>query len=163
MVEDGDGFAGFDKDTLEKIGVLLGHMAVTDGVGPALNYATAFLTLYRDSGSPIETHLAGILAAMHAAGRVTVKAQAEILTYRCDFLITHSGFKIPGIVVECDGHAFHERTREQAARDRKRDRDMQNAGYIVLRFTGSEIRSNIEVVSKDLNTAIKSAKGRGNG
>lgn len=42
-------------------------------------------------------------------------------------------------VIECDGHDFHERTKEQAARDRKRDRDMLAKGAIVIRFTGSEI------------------------
>ena len=34
------------------------------------------------------------------------------------------------IAVECDGHEFHEKTKQQAARDKARDRD---------RFTGSEI------------------------
>lgn len=43
------------------------------------------------------------------------------------------------LVVECDGHEFHERTREQATRDKNRDRELLNAGYPVMRFTGSEI------------------------
>lgn len=45
------------------------------------------------------------------------------------------------VVVECDGHAFHEQTPEQAARDKSRDRDLLNRGYPVMRFTGSEIVS----------------------
>lgn len=43
------------------------------------------------------------------------------------------------ILVECDGHEFHEKTKEQAARDKSRDRDLQAAGFPVYRFTGSEI------------------------
>lgn len=43
------------------------------------------------------------------------------------------------IAVECDGHDFHERTREQAERDKRRDRDLQVEGWLVARFTGSEI------------------------
>lgn len=43
------------------------------------------------------------------------------------------------LVVECDGHDFHERTSEQAARDKSRDRVLLNFGYPVMRFTGSEI------------------------
>ncbi|MBE7157819.1 MAG: DUF559 domain-containing protein [Rhodospirillales bacterium] len=43
------------------------------------------------------------------------------------------------LVVECDGHEFHERTKEQAARDKQRDRFLFNAEYPVMRFTGSEI------------------------
>lgn len=43
------------------------------------------------------------------------------------------------LIVECDGHDFHERTKEQAARDRSRDRDAQLAGIEIFRFTGSEL------------------------
>lgn len=45
------------------------------------------------------------------------------------------------LVIECDGHEFHERTREQAARDKNRDRELLNSGYPTMRFTGSEIIS----------------------
>lgn len=43
------------------------------------------------------------------------------------------------MIVECDGHDFHERTKEQARRDKQRDRFLQSRGFKVLRFTGSEI------------------------
>lgn len=62
--------------------------------------------------------------------------------YRADFLLVAKyeySEKRSLIVIECDGHDFHERTKEQAARDRQRDRDMTAAGYKVFRFTGSEI------------------------
>ncbi|MGG3012260.1 hypothetical protein ABEO98_22600 [Brevibacillus parabrevis] len=37
--------------------------------------------------------------------------------------------------IECDGHEFHEKTKEQAARDKQRDRDLQSMGYRALRCT----------------------------
>jgi very-short-patch-repair endonuclease len=43
------------------------------------------------------------------------------------------------IVVECDGHEFHEKTKEQAARDKSRQCDPEIAGWRVMRFTGSMI------------------------
>lgn len=43
------------------------------------------------------------------------------------------------VIVECDGHEFHERTKHQAQRDRSRDRELQRSGYRVFRFTGSEL------------------------
>lgn len=43
------------------------------------------------------------------------------------------------LIVECDGHEFHERTKEQAAKDRSRDRASTLAGMEVFRFTGSEL------------------------
>lgn len=69
-----------------------------------------------------------------------VFTQARIENFRVDFLIMGTGlYDGVSIVVECDGHAFHERTPEQASRDRQRDRRLQTLGYSVLRFTGSEL------------------------
>ncbi|MGY3359766.1 very-short-patch-repair endonuclease [Bradyrhizobium sp. GM0.4] len=62
--------------------------------------------------------------------------------YRIDFAIRLPKYRFKYLFIECDGHDFHERTKEQAARDRVRDREIQKAGYPVLRFTGSEIHRN---------------------
>ena len=43
------------------------------------------------------------------------------------------------IVIELDGHDFHEKTKEQAQKDKERDRILQHGGYQVLRYTGSEV------------------------
>lgn len=59
--------------------------------------------------------------------------------YRIDFAI-FSDLPYP-IFVECDGHDFHERTKEQAARDREKDRRIQAAEIPILRFTGSQIHA----------------------
>lgn len=47
--------------------------------------------------------------------------------------------RLPFVVIECDGHDFHERTADQAMHDRSRDRAMLEAGLHVMRFTGREI------------------------
>jgi very-short-patch-repair endonuclease len=78
----------------------------------------------------------GVLVAQH-------KIDAGPVTYRADFAIIE-WLKSPGehlrrFAIEVDGHDFHERTKEQAARDRSRDRALMNAGWTVLRFTGSEV------------------------
>jgi very-short-patch-repair endonuclease len=65
-----------------------------------------------------------------------------IENYRVDFCVLIRGYNDHDriyLVVECDGHDWHERTREQASRDKARDRAIQAAGFPVLRFTGSEI------------------------
>lgn len=69
--------------------------------------------------------------------------QYKIGPYRVDFFVGMDGFRF---AIECDGHNFHERTKEQAKRDRSRDRDLQYFGYVVLRFTGSEIWENPDAV-----------------
>ena len=73
---------------------------------------------------------------------LVVQSQAQLEDWRVDFLIStdcsSTGTKA-FLIVECDGHDFHERTKSQAAKDRARDRKYQAAGYTVFRFTGSEI------------------------
>lgn len=59
--------------------------------------------------------------------------------YRFDFAFGGILLGAQRILIECDGHDFHERTKEQAARDRAKDRIAQINGATILRFTGSEI------------------------
>ena len=57
----------------------------------------------------------------------------------------------PGpLVVEVDGHEFHERTRFQAARDRQRDRAMIAEGFRVIRFTGQEVYRAAEACAQEV-------------
>ena len=64
-------------------------------------------------------------------------------TYRVDFMITISLDlqSTLGFVIECDGHDFHEKTKDQAKKDKQRERALTLAGYTVIRFTGSEIHN----------------------
>lgn len=98
----------------------------------------------RSTGVPVEQALERCARrrASDMRGWGGIFRQAIIGNYRVDFLLIHisaapTGFS--GIVVECDGHDFHERTKEQAQADKSRDRELQAAGYRVMRFTGSEI------------------------
>lgn len=66
-------------------------------------------------------------------------------TYRVDFEVIFISTKYgvsAKLAIECDGHDFHEKTKAQAKRDKKRDRDLQRVGFDgVMHFTGSEIWS----------------------
>ena len=72
-----------------------------------------------------------------------MQPQAKIEDWRVDFLFYVREWpqltKYRKIIVECDGHDFHERTKEQAERDRSRDRHAIANGLQVMRFTGSEL------------------------
>lgn len=70
-----------------------------------------------------------------------LEPQGEIGNYRVDFLFGRGDQPELGdcVVVECDGHDFHDRTPEQAARDKARDRFLNLHVKAVLRFTGREI------------------------
>ena len=74
---------------------------------------------------------------------VYIFPQSRVGRYIADFLIFMQDDEARKfIVVECDGHDFHEKTKHQAAQDKKRDRWMIGKGITVLRFTGSEIWAN---------------------
>ena len=73
-------------------------------------------------------------------------AQPAYDKYRPDFGIctwVHDPTEAPPfiLIVEVDGHEFHERTKEQVRRDKERDRFMTTTGAKILRFSGSEVHS----------------------
>ena len=88
--------------------------------------------------SPIESMLAIALFYCFQSGYMgaTVQSNAKVGPYYPDFLITTPYMHL---IVECDGHDYHERTKDQAIHDKKRDRFFTLGGYKILRFTGSEI------------------------
>lgn len=76
---------------------------------------------------------------------IGVEKQVEITTkknkYRVDFLIPviYKNQENVCFVIECDGYEFHQKTKKQVEADNKRTRDLQEAGYEVIRFSGTEI------------------------
>jgi hypothetical protein len=74
---------------------------------------------------------------------------ASGVSYRVDFsleplpdfaqLLAEAGLAWTPIAVEVDGHAFHEKTKEQATYRNQRDRDLQQAGWVVLHISFSEV------------------------
>jgi very-short-patch-repair endonuclease len=60
------------------------------------------------------------------------------LTYRLDFSVTRPSSNLK-IAIELDGHQFHERTPEQARKDKGRERVITRQGYIFHRFAGGEV------------------------
>lgn len=110
----------------------------------------------------------------------SIQPQKRIGPYRADFAISHlvregdtgsdgcySMDELPHVyhaqlVVECDGHDFHEKTKEQAARDKRRDRVFLQNGWPVARFTGSEIKNDpgrcAEEVIQILNAMVDAEK-----
>lgn len=114
-----------------------------------------FVALYlKQKTIEAETMRMGLLkASSHTKAQEVLKSrtdvefgvfpQCQVGGWRVDFLIgVLSAGGMSWLVVECDGHDFHERTKEQAAKDRSRDRECQSKGLTVFRFTGSELFRN---------------------
>lgn len=100
----------------------------------------------------------------------TIQPQHKVSPYRADFALAlcqsedhpggvyrpkecpHGFFSY--LVVECDGHEFHERTKEQASRDKSRDRHLLMEGWPVMRFTGSEIHADARACARQAIAAL---------
>jgi very-short-patch-repair endonuclease len=65
------------------------------------------------------------------------------------------------VAIECDGHDFHEKTKEQARKDKRRDRVFLAEGLPVLRFTGSEIHRDPTAIAKEVGEVLLAELKRG--
>lgn len=119
-------------------------------------FATAFMLLGEHSYGGVAIYEPGFNGTVNPlAAEFVLQCQPKIGKYRADFVAGWSYPEYPGrIIVECDGHAFHERTKEQAARDKLRDRELQRAGYKVFRFTGSEIYADAFLCATEVFEAL---------
>ena len=117
------------------------------------NYAYGYDLELQDCESPIEQLLSVALYRIGIYGMKLFNPDIDVIDvlkqekiegtkYRADFLIPVWYYKMnvgKSFVIECDGHAFHEKTKEQVTAGNERDRELQARGYIVLHFSGSEI------------------------
>ena len=78
---------------------------------------------------------------------ITVNRQKNIGNYIVDFYIPSAR-----LVIEIDGIQHREEDHFEA--DRKRDRDLENLGNTVLRFTNFDVRMNFIFVCRDILQAI---------
>jgi very-short-patch-repair endonuclease len=94
-----------------------------------------FLAYVVSNSNEVFTWERGSVGAWESC-RTKIRQQHQLGDYRVDFTFESTEKRV---VVELDGHDFHERTKEQATRDKSRDRALTEAGWSVLRFTGSEV------------------------
>ncbi len=100
--------------------------------------ATFWLAVRVHGGDVRICHTLAHEKAAFGIAHVILIPQLSWRDYRIDWVIK-SRYTPIGVFVECDGHDFHERTKDQAERDRSKDREIQLAGIPVLRFTGREL------------------------
>lgn len=154
--------------------VLILRREASDNV--ALTYQEFTQGLFDRCQSPIEELLLAALLCQMQSGEVEwhysdgsegkpfigvfadAFIQASVGKYRPDFLFVKQRPDGNGerIVVECDGHDYHERTKAQARHDKSRDRWMVQQGIKVLRFTGSEIFNDPEACAAQIYEVVMS-------
>lgn len=93
---------------------------------------------------------------------VDIEKQVEIKCgknkYRVDFQIPviYKNQENKIFVIECDGYDFHQKTKKQVEYDNKRQRDLQEAGYEIIRFSGTEIWHNAYQCALEIKNIIAS-------
>lgn len=130
---------------------------------------------WSDPGEPRfgESRKAGELAGIQFDGHATLvlerlssepvwlyvqpHVQLDDRVCRLDFAIVAFGEKL---AIELDGHDFHERTKEQARRDKARDRALTKRGWVVIRYTGSEVYGDSETIYNELDERADAALDR---
>jgi hypothetical protein len=90
---------------------------------------------------------------IHIMLQPTFKNILDGKNIRGDMLIWIPPYKNIKILIECDGYAFHS-SKEAFTSDRKRDRVLKNNGIEVLRFSGSEIKTDFIKTSYEVMNSL---------
>jgi len=95
--------------------------------------------------------------------RTVIRIQPDLskggsaLRFRPDLMVIrkHRSGVSSAVYVECDGHDWHDRTPEQALRDKSRDRSIYaETGVAVVRFTGREITRNADACAREVHAIL---------
>lgn len=85
----------------------------------------------------------GVKGEVTEGSGIFIFPQYKIGKYRVDFLLNQNGIgpseHLTPVVIELDGHDFHDKDKSQRAYEKSRDRYFVKSGYKVLHFTGSEV------------------------
>lgn len=75
---------------------------------------------------------------------IGVRPQFKIGRFIADFVIYFDNPYVEEnyVAIEIDGHEWHEKTKEQVARDKKRERSLLQHDFPAMRFSGSEVFHN---------------------
>lgn len=142
---------------------ILEDYADTPGWFDLIHHSRGFLMPVHNVEDQPESLLYGDADPYEPQPWAVLHSDIKTLTYRADFLIHIQTSHSPEwLVIECDGHEFHERTKQQAAYDRQRDREMLSMGVFVIRFTGSEIHNYPSKCGQEVWLLIDAIRRRAN-
>lgn len=100
----------------------------------------------------------GYIRIQYERGLCELYAQYPVDIYIVDFLLDTYDPIMPKYIIEIDGHEYH-KTKQQRHNDYERERFLQQKGYRIIRFTGSEVFVNprkcvyetIQIILKDFD------------
>lgn len=90
-------------------------------------------------------------------------SQYEIGPYKIDFKVSYQTYifikgnaecRVNNVLVECDGHEFHDKNESQRRYEKKRDRFLVNQGYKIFHFIGKEIIDDPLSVASEILSSV---------
>lgn len=91
----------------------------------------------------------------------SIQPQYKVGKFRVDFMaeIFEIGpcwepVPLVRVFIEVDGHEFHEKTKQQVAKDKKRDRELSTKCDALLKFSGSEVYKKPYLAARDLEQTL---------
>lgn len=123
----------------EELDAAFASVRLSEVIHSPVRLAEVAMKLARQCESPIEVML-GAELIIAAGDRYRVVPQFKLSSYRYDFAVMGTA-RVPLVLVECDGAAFHS-TERQLANDRAKDAAATAAGTRVIRIQGREINRN---------------------
>lgn len=113
-------------------------------------WAHSGLMIHHKREKPVAQAVAQVL--LDPGCHLYVFPQMKVESYRVDFGIMLKGIEgtVCGLVVECDGHAYHYGDKKKVSADRLRDRDLQAMGLRVLRFPGRDLYANLRPCAEEI-------------
>lgn len=132
-------------------------VGVSNGI--SCGFYTSMVSDFEESKiiSPLEQlfYLKWALRTDYLSSPILLNPQTKIGKYRVDFSLNFLEFfigmvddvnilekinkNIPLVAIEIDGHDFHEKTKKQVESDKKRERFLIKNGWVVIRFSGTEV------------------------
>lgn len=89
---------------------------------------------------------------------VYMSNQFQLDLYKIDFHVSHCraiGPKTSTVLVELDGHDFHDRDKHQRSYEKARERYIARAGRVLLRYTGSDVMKDPYRVAHEVMDTIE--------
>ena len=96
---------------------------------------------------------------VEAVFKIEADSDYDINGFKPDFIITKEVYETSSFdnlhydincAIEIDGHEWHEKTKEQASRDKQKDREYLKNGFVPIRFTGSDVYHDANSCVKDV-------------
>lgn len=118
-------------------------------------YSDPNLIIEKYSPSGLEKHV----AEAFQKNNISVEHQAKIIFHNQVLTIVDFLVRDEKIAIYCDGFKYHSDSQKMTI-DRRQDRILQNMGYMVMRFTDSEVENDVIGVINEISETIRLRKSK---